>query len=332
MHGNVAYPPRMRRHDPDGLTPREREVLDLLKRGYSNRDIAQELQISLSGAKYHVSEIMSRLGATSRDEAVELSATSRRWGFAPLSLGGLRLGLPPLFGSKLATACAVVIGIAGLGLGGVLLAGTAGGPESAMEPTEEDSCARIPQCSPISQVEYATIEEAAVHASFLPMIPAYIPDGFTQHQVFAKERDYSNPYVPEVHNDWVTVTYRNDEGGRLVISQGFPAWINARHAFPGSESETLDVGGRQALWSTMAPIAFPRFNPETDLHGVLTLFLGNFASGWGGEGSWFSGSPMEYSIASDSLGLQELILIAESVTFPEILEPNEGYEPESFFE
>ncbi|HEU0074150.1 MAG TPA: helix-turn-helix transcriptional regulator [Dehalococcoidia bacterium] len=59
----------MQRRDPDVLTPREQQVLALLKRGYSNRDIANELQITLSGAKYHVSEIISKLGVVSREEA-----------------------------------------------------------------------------------------------------------------------------------------------------------------------------------------------------------------------------------------------------------------------
>jgi DNA-binding NarL/FixJ family response regulator len=41
----------MRDRHPDALTPREQQVLALLKQGYSNRDIANELRISLSGAK-----------------------------------------------------------------------------------------------------------------------------------------------------------------------------------------------------------------------------------------------------------------------------------------
>ena len=44
-------------------TPRQREVLTLLARGRTNREIAEELGISLDGAKWHVSEIITRLGA-----------------------------------------------------------------------------------------------------------------------------------------------------------------------------------------------------------------------------------------------------------------------------
>lgn len=52
-------------------TPRQREVLDLLVRGKTNSEIAGQLGISLDGAKWHVSEIITRLGVDSRDEAAE---------------------------------------------------------------------------------------------------------------------------------------------------------------------------------------------------------------------------------------------------------------------
>jgi DNA-binding CsgD family transcriptional regulator len=50
-------------------TPRQREVLGLLARGHTNPDIARELGISLDGAKWHVSEVMSILGVSSREAA-----------------------------------------------------------------------------------------------------------------------------------------------------------------------------------------------------------------------------------------------------------------------
>jgi DNA-binding CsgD family transcriptional regulator len=54
---------------PDILTPREWQVLDLLRQNLTNEQIAQRLDISLAGAKDHVSEILTKLGLTSRDEA-----------------------------------------------------------------------------------------------------------------------------------------------------------------------------------------------------------------------------------------------------------------------
>lgn len=52
------------------LTPREREVLDLLAEGLSNRAIGQELAISEHTVKFHVNAIMTKLDAQSRTEAV----------------------------------------------------------------------------------------------------------------------------------------------------------------------------------------------------------------------------------------------------------------------
>lgn len=52
------------------LTPREREVLDLLAEGLPNKTIARELTISEYTVKFHVNAILTKLGAGSRTEAV----------------------------------------------------------------------------------------------------------------------------------------------------------------------------------------------------------------------------------------------------------------------
>jgi ATP/maltotriose-dependent transcriptional regulator MalT len=55
------------------LTLREREVLDLVAEGLSNRDIGTRLVISTKTASVHVSNIMAKLGAESRTEAVAIA-------------------------------------------------------------------------------------------------------------------------------------------------------------------------------------------------------------------------------------------------------------------
>src|ERR1700674_607948 len=73
---------------PDALTPREREVLDLLRERLSNDEIADRLGISVAGVKYHVSEILSKLGLENRHDAARWRPDGERrgWALAPLSL------------------------------------------------------------------------------------------------------------------------------------------------------------------------------------------------------------------------------------------------------
>ncbi len=65
--------PLVRRDPPveaELLTPREHEVLQLLAQGLANKEIAHRLGVSDHTAKFHVNEILARLGAQSRTEAV----------------------------------------------------------------------------------------------------------------------------------------------------------------------------------------------------------------------------------------------------------------------
>ena len=57
-----------------GLTRREREVLDLLAAGASNKVIARRLGLSFHTAKAHVAAVLQKLGAGSRADAVARGA------------------------------------------------------------------------------------------------------------------------------------------------------------------------------------------------------------------------------------------------------------------
>ena len=58
---------------PDALTPREKEVLDLVAAGLANGEIAENLSITERTVKFHVSSLLSKLGAKNRTQAVRLA-------------------------------------------------------------------------------------------------------------------------------------------------------------------------------------------------------------------------------------------------------------------
>jgi DNA-binding NarL/FixJ family response regulator len=61
----------------DALTDRERDVLDFLCQGKSNKEIARDLAIREVTVKVHVGNIMRKLGASNRTQAVRLALDSR---------------------------------------------------------------------------------------------------------------------------------------------------------------------------------------------------------------------------------------------------------------
>ena len=58
----------------DGLTPREREVAALLRRGLTNRQIAEQLVIGERTVETHVERILRKLGLSSRVQVGRPSA------------------------------------------------------------------------------------------------------------------------------------------------------------------------------------------------------------------------------------------------------------------
>lgn len=81
MHGLIVIDPTLARvmisadassleAQPETLTPREIQVLQLVAEGLPNKIIAQRLKISPNTVKFHINAILSKLNAQSRTEAV----------------------------------------------------------------------------------------------------------------------------------------------------------------------------------------------------------------------------------------------------------------------
>ncbi len=115
MAHSVGTEARSRRRPPGTLTERQKEVLDLVVARYTNAQIAEKLGISLSAAKWHVSEIIGVLGVDTREEAADwwreqngLSARLRRTAFSCLGL----LNYRPLVIAAAATSVALLAAVA----------------------------------------------------------------------------------------------------------------------------------------------------------------------------------------------------------------------------
>src|SRR4030042_1181678 len=95
---------------PDILPPREWEVLALLRQGLTNEQIADRLDITIHAARYHVSEILSKLGVGSRQEA----AAWEREKAKPVWMSALAFALWPVkhmpFGVAAKASAATVLG------------------------------------------------------------------------------------------------------------------------------------------------------------------------------------------------------------------------------
>ncbi|MEX0782198.1 MAG: helix-turn-helix transcriptional regulator [Dehalococcoidia bacterium] len=96
------------------LSPRQREVLDLIARGQTNAEIADSLGVSLDGAKYHVREILAKLAVDTREDAASYWQSYNR------PTAKLGRALSGVFG--LGTLKAVAGGVGVLAAGGAVAA------------------------------------------------------------------------------------------------------------------------------------------------------------------------------------------------------------------
>lgn len=81
-HGGFSLTIRFALEAPVQLTPREMEVIQLLTEGLSNKEIARLLSVSPRTVNFHLDNIYSKLGVSSRTEAA-IYALRQGWGRRP---------------------------------------------------------------------------------------------------------------------------------------------------------------------------------------------------------------------------------------------------------
>jgi DNA-binding CsgD family transcriptional regulator len=204
---------------PDILTPREWEVLALLRAGLTNEGIAQRLDVSTATAKYHVSEILSKLGVESREEAARWQP-EREGVWKRLLQAGLVL--------KAAAAAAVVVVLAA-GLGVLVWSGLGSdGDDEAIAPAPTGPSlteARVADF-PVSLFDFAAQMDNAMIARDTSF--------FTQHTLF---RDYY------------------ECGGRVFPASG----TNCALASPGTGGLAIAIGALQSEGDVFDAPSYERF-------------------------------------------------------------------------
>jgi len=132
------------------LTARQREVLDLIARGHTNYEIAEVLGISLAGAKWHVSEVLSKLGVGSREEA------ARYWRRRNRPVARFERAVRGLVAGPLLK----VAGAAALGSAGVFVLATTLNSVSDDPPAAADETATPAEALATNGIRDFTVDEA----------------------------------------------------------------------------------------------------------------------------------------------------------------------------
>ncbi len=183
---------------PDDLTSREREVLDLVRLGLTNEEIAERLGVSVAGAKYHVSQILGKLGVGSRHEAAAVVlAERRRWrtfALAPLAWPLKQLSLPLV--AKFA-ATAVLVAAAGGTAALVWAVVTTSGPGDqemafAPSPTSVEAVRALASDTPQPTASFAPQPTTVVLAS--PTTPVSVEPQFSDEDLLRVA--YQGPKAP----------------------------------------------------------------------------------------------------------------------------------------
>jgi DNA-binding CsgD family transcriptional regulator/WD40 repeat protein len=155
-------------------TPRQRQVLDLLAARHTNGEIAAALGISLDGAKWHVSEVMTKLGTNSRDEAAEYWRAYNR---LPLRFSRLVRGMVAGLALRKLAIGAGVAGLVAVAALGALSLANLGGDDSEPAPTDDTPSPTVGTSTP--QATTTATQIAPPSGTPEPLVPIDVPNGGT---------------------------------------------------------------------------------------------------------------------------------------------------------
>lgn len=153
---------RGRPRHPEVLTPREQEVLSLVREGFTNEQIAARLGIGFETAKTHVAQIIGKLGVETREEAAAAWAARTRQPVLRRIMGSVA-SISTLKIALIGTSALAVAAVAGLGVAVLLQSGDG-----------DESLSATPSSSP------APTASGAPTPTPSPVDVAYFPAGFQQ--------------------------------------------------------------------------------------------------------------------------------------------------------
>ncbi len=142
------------------LTPREREVLAFLRLELTNEQIAARMEISADGVKYHVSEIIGKLGVRNRREAARWPERSQEPATGLVPFGALwrkagSLSVKPSTAALALTGAVVVAAVAGIALMLFLLLGANGDEADGGASVSTDTSNAVETSDPRAIVDQA---------------------------------------------------------------------------------------------------------------------------------------------------------------------------------
>jgi DNA-binding CsgD family transcriptional regulator len=155
-------------------TPRQKQVLDLLARGRTNSQIARELQISLDGAKWHVSEIITRLGVDTREEAADYWRAQN--GMPSRFFSMVRGWIPPVSAGKLLAGTGAVGGAAIIAIA-ILLTWPSDERQVSNPPPAAGDATTVPVPTPVPPVGDGNVLSDGSNYTYRPALAYTAPDG-----------------------------------------------------------------------------------------------------------------------------------------------------------